>query len=331
MQLFSGMDYLRIAVANAYGLDGQNWQDRIDWTNNNSAILDGLAEQAKEPMLYRKALLAYEDAQKGHATGYIMGLDATASGIQIMACLSGCRKSAENANLGDLTDRQNVYQNVTDRMNTGLSTPVFDISQIKKPVMTTCYGSKAQPKQVFGEDTEELALFYDTLDVVIPGCIQTLAVIQSCWQPTAIEHSWTMPDGHAVVVPVTVETECKIEIDELDHATFTHRGTLVAPQQKGISLAANVVHSVDAYIAREMSRRADSQNFSLLLIHDSFWASPIYMDRVRSNYLDIMMEICDMPLLQNILREVSGNRFLSVNKLSSDLKLQVSHANYAIC
>lgn len=61
----------------------------------------------------------------------------------------------------------------------------------------------------------------------------------------------------------------KIEIDEMDHATFTHRVYVNMAMPTGISLAANIIQSIDAYIAREMIRRSHNQGFEMLAIHDN--------------------------------------------------------------
>ena len=66
------------------------WDKRLHWYEINKDNLIPLAERAKEKFLYIKAVSALDDALAGKATGYIMSLDATASGAQIIACLMGC-------------------------------------------------------------------------------------------------------------------------------------------------------------------------------------------------------------------------------------------------
>ena len=51
--------------------------------------------------------------------------------------------------------------------------------------------------------------------------------------------------------------EARIEIDELDHATFTYEFYENNGSKKGLSNVANVVHSVDAYILRCIHRRCN--------------------------------------------------------------------------
>lgn len=329
MQQFTGREYILIDIANQYGFSKITWQERIHWTHSNRTVLEDLTESAEEPILYAKAVRALRDADKGVATGFIMGLDATASGLQIMACLIGCHTTASNVNLIDSGQREDVYTKVADRINkvTGLN---YSKSDVKKPVMTTFYGSKKQPEELFGEGTEELIKFQQILQEQLPGAMECMKDMQDCWRPNALSHTWTLPDGHVAKIPVMQVNDMKIEIDELNHATYTFRTYENKPTPKGLSLAANIIHSIDGYVVREMVRRADKQDFALLTIHDSFWSSPNYMNKVRQNYIDILVEIAKNHLLRDILREITDDVDLQHIKLSDNLHTSITNADYAL-
>jgi DNA-directed RNA polymerase len=64
-----------------------------------------------------------------------MSLDATSSGIQIMAALSGCKKTAQLTNMIDPTKRYDIYAEIMNAMNAKLSKPV-PRSIVKQVVMT---------------------------------------------------------------------------------------------------------------------------------------------------------------------------------------------------
>jgi hypothetical protein len=51
--------------------------------------------------------------------------------------------------------------------------------------------------------------------------------------------------------------ETRIEVDELDHATFTYEYYENEGSKKGLSNVANVVHSIDAYVLRCIHRRCN--------------------------------------------------------------------------
>jgi len=272
MKQFSSEDYIKIAIANTYGLDRLDWNKRIVWVNNVihtfkqgqpnnvngtiSAIYElesTNAVNAKEPMMFRKACQALRDFYDNNPSGYFMMLDATASGLQILACLIGCHDTARNTNLLG-GSRVDVYEMVAKGMSEYLGDTVSR-EDVKKPVMVNFYGSKAQPKALFGEDTPELNAFYDILDKELGGAVEAMNDIQSCWNPNVLVHEWTLPDGHTAYVPVLEAVDKKIEIDELEHCSFTHRAYINKESTYGISLAANVVHSIDGFIVREMTRR----------------------------------------------------------------------------
>ena len=325
MQYFSGYDYVLIDLANQFGHDKMTWKNRIAWADSFelTELLD-IVDDAKDPILFQKAIFALMDAQLGEPSGYMVGLDATASGIQIMACLIGCPTTAANVNLGNTGYREDVYQKIADKMG-GL-----DKADVKYPVMTTFYGSKNQPKKLFGKNTPELKAFYDTLNAELPGAMECMQDMQSCWQGDALAHQWTLPDGHVARVKVENAVDRKVEIDELNHATYTFRSYENAPAPKGLSLAANIVHSIDGYVVREMTRRASIQGFDMLSIHDSFWASPNHMNKVRQNYLDMLIEIAKTDLLGDIMREVTNDDSLEFYKLSDNLHTTMIDADYAL-
>lgn len=145
-----------------------------------------------------------------------------------------------------------------------------------------------------------------------------------------MENSWTLPDGHVARVKNMVAVDKKIEIDEMGHATFTHRIWENKAQDFGLSLPANVVHSIDAYVVREMYRLANEQGFELLTIHDSFWASPNYVQNMRENYANILADIADNNYLESILREITGNPDLVYKKYSNDLGHHIRNSEYAL-
>ena len=135
MQTFTGTEYVKIDLANQFGLDRLRWQDRLHWVNNNRPDMPTLADKAKVRYAFEKALRALVHAESDQPTNHIMGLDATASGIQIMSAMSGCHLSAKTVNLVDTGNREDLYANISREMSTLLGTEI-ERDVIKKPVMT---------------------------------------------------------------------------------------------------------------------------------------------------------------------------------------------------
>jgi len=327
MQQFTGTQYLKIDVANCYGWDKLTWQHRLDWVDACDATLEQRGADADSPILYRKAVRALRLVQRGEPTNHIMGLDATASGLQIMGALSGCITTAEAVNLINTGLREDVYDAIASHMNT---LPGISVSRaaIKTPVMTVFYGSTEQPKSVFGEGPE-LTAFYQALKEKLTGAFQLMTILQSSWRPDVEYHTWTLPDGHVARVPVTQTIEKTLEIDELNHMRFTYRANILCSKPQGRALAANIIHSIDGWIVRMMVRAAEKQGFWMAPIHDCFYASPNNMDKVRANYLTIMAWIAKSNLIETILSEIAGT-FVPYTKHSTNLSSYIANAEYAL-
>jgi DNA-directed RNA polymerase len=321
MQTFNPKQYLAISIANHYGLDKISWDERIQWVKDNYSNLEDLSDE----VLYLKAVKALRDTDKGIPTGYLMDLDATSSGYQIMSLLADDEVGMMETNVLDAGTRKDLYTGIAEEMSK-LTGSTITRSDIKKPVMTVGYGSRAQPESMFGKGTPALKAFYKALDNKLPGAMQVMEVIAYCWSKKKTEHVWTLPDGHKVVLPSIITKDYKIESDEMKQI-FTYRTEVNQAHENGTNLIANVVHSIDGYIAREMVRMAHKQGFILTHIHDSYWFSPVYGNKVRRNYNIILSRINEMKLLEQITKEITGK---SVVECTSKYFNKILSANYSI-
>lgn len=328
MQKLSGREYIMVDIANQMGYDRACWANRIGWVDANMTDLENISDTAKYPVLFRKAVRALRACDRGEAIGFPMSLDATASGLQLYAVLTGCVKTAMNVNLAPTGKREDIYQKIADEMNK-LTGKAYSRNDLKIPIMTVFYGSRMQPEIIFGEASAELAAFYTLIYRELPGAMDLMRAIQSFWNPNVLEHSWIMPDKHVVHAKVIVAVDKKIEIDELAHKTFTHRASVNMPQKRGLSLAANVIHSIDGYVVREMVRRAKKSGFELATIHDSFWAHPNNMNAVRHLYVQLLAEMASENIIQNILQQLQPG-WGSFTKSTQHLNKVILQADYAI-
>ncbi|WP_289101011.1 DNA-directed RNA polymerase [uncultured Marinobacter sp.] len=270
MQLFTGWDYLLIDVANQFGHDKELFADRIQWTTENLEHLEELADEADERALYLKGVQAIRKAQQGVPTGHMIGFDAVCSGMQIMSTLTGCEAGANATGLVDPNRRADAYTDCTGIMQRFIPTlPDNERKKIKQAVMTVLYGSKREPKNLFGEGTEELNAFYKAMGELAPGAVELLEDLLNSWQPFALSHEWVLPDGYEAKVKVMTKVEKRLEVDELDHATFSYEYYVNEGQEKGLSNVANVVHSIDAYVLRSLIRRCNYDHGLIL------WASEV--------------------------------------------------------
>ena len=314
----TGLPNLWIAIANHAGKDKLTWQDRYDWAITQD--IDTIVWD--EPILGRKAVRALKDTAQGKPSGYVMSVDATSSGIQIMAAISGCKQTAKLVNMIDSTTRYDVYTEVADLMNKQLPKPV-PRKIAKQVIMTHFYNSKATPKALLSK--QELEVFYDVIQGLLPGAETVMHSINACWNPEADSHSWVMPDGHTVYIPVIEGINGTYSDAELGDIPLRWYHQTKSDNYR--SLCPNVIHSIDGYIAREMVRRCD---FQLSHVHDCFVFNPNYLQSVMKTYRTIMAEIANNDLFGDILRQITSDTNMQVTKSSTDLGLDILNSSYML-
>lgn len=265
MKSFTGAEYLLIDIANNYGLDKETFDKRIAWARANFNDFEMLVQEADEPVLYLKSLQTIRAVQQGEEVGHLVELDATTSGIQIMSAMTGCPTGSRWTNLVDTSKRYDAYTESFESMKTYLSHSVKEITRAmaKDALMTGFYGSSAVPERVFGRGTNELDAFYTMAEKRLKGAWELRCDLIDLWNPYAEDHSWSLPDGFECYVRTSVKKKIECEIDELGHHKFTHVYESFEGTERGVSLAANVIHSIDGYMVREVSRRCNYKRSEL--------------------------------------------------------------------
>ena len=317
-ELITKIPNLYIAIANHAGKDKLTWDERVDWVSKQA--INNISFE--EPILGRKAVRALEDTLNNRPTGYVMSLDATSSGIQIMAVLSGCKKTAKLVNCIDSTTRYDLYTEIVEMMNQKLSKPVSR-KIIKQVAMTHFYNSRATPKALLS--SIELDVFYEVMEGLLPGAEHIMNTINTCWNTQADHHTWVMPDGHTVYIPVVEGINGTYSDSELGDIPLRWYNQTKSDNFR--SLCPNIIHSIDGYIAREMVRRCD---FQLSHVHDCFVFNPNHLQEVTATYREIMAEIAKGDIFRDILRQITGDTQLQVTKSSTDLHLNILNSNYML-
>jgi hypothetical protein len=247
------MQWLAIDVANNFGMDKYTFAQRIEWVKQYFFVLETFTPQAKKQIAFAKAVKALRMASAGEIVHHPVGLDASSSGIQIMSALMRCRIGCENTNLigNACNDAYQVGTRLYNEVNQ--TDQIFERDLVKKAIMTYYYGSVETPKKLF-QTEENLDAFYEAMELLAPGANRLLQLLVSAWDSQAYEYEWTMPDGYEVYIPI-LESESQ----EMLHPQLSVPVTMIAMKQvnkeKSVSLAANMVHSIDAYILRSMVRR----------------------------------------------------------------------------
>lgn len=272
MEMFTGKEYLKIAIANHFGMDKKNWSERIAWTDEHYEELEqiALSGEAEEPAEMLGAVQALRKTENGFPTGFPVGLDATCSCLQLSACLTNDVQAMQYCNVIGTKKREDAYQIVYDDMCDHLgSKGNLKRKQIKQAVMTSVYGSSAKPKEVFGDKSKEYYQFQDSMNHLFPRVWKLNDIMLDHWNSRADEYNWVMPDNFHVKIEVFTTETLKAKFDgHTEYFQHSIKGAI----PKGRSLGANLIHSVDAYVLREMVRRTN---------YDKEWIDEIKAMRTR--------------------------------------------------
>lgn len=253
-ETFTPKQYLKIDVANNFGLDKDLWQDRIKWFDENETQLETMARQADEPALYSAGIAAWRNVNKGNINHYPISLDATSSGIQILSCLTGDRKGAQLCNVVDTGTRMDAYKVLYELMVEKIGgSAKIDRKDTKSAIMTAFYGSEAEPKRVFGEGPL-LAQFEETMEENAPGAWELNKAMLDLWDPEALSYKWVMPDNFHVNIKVMSQVTESVNFLE---KPYDVNYSVNMPLERGRSLCANKTHSIDGMGVREMQLRCN--------------------------------------------------------------------------
>lgn len=306
MQTFTGLQYLKIDIASNFGLDKLDWDQRINWVDQNHANLESLLSEAETPALYHAGVQALRKTEAGQPTGYPISLDAASSGLQLLAVLVGCEASAKLCGVVSTGHREDAYKTIYNAMRETMdsNSGVISREDCKRAIMTSLYSSKAVPKEVFGEGAL-LETFFHTMEVMSPGAWNLNHALQTLWQPYALSHDWVLPDNfHVHIKNMSTKTE---------HVQFLNTPvgiTLKVNQgtKEGRSISPNIIHSVDAMIVREMHRRCSYDAEQMMNVIQ-------LLDGVKQNQGGLSTEREKDQLLLTLVQHHQDCNFLSARVL----------------
>ena len=327
---------LGLAFARAYGLDKETDKVKYDWFLQNKDRLYKINDW-KEPYIAKKLLKAYDSDR----TNVTVELDSTNSQLQMIAVLMGDRKTALTCNVINRNDGSvaDAYKELADSMKAYLANKGLDIqlkrSHIKKSMMIFGYNAsknriEAQLKRDLGElyVPEVLEAFYEGVEDISPASVQFKQLSNEVWDAYCKDKElieWTMPDGFRVQYR-PYDTYI-VELDLYGHKVSVHV-PLNKPTDNSAGLGVNIIHSVDAYVAREMIRRCDIAGFDIYSIHDGFNCHPNNAKQMHEIYNQILADINASNLLEDIYTQIVGS---SLFKISSDIaKGEILNSNYSI-
>jgi hypothetical protein len=290
VQTFTGHQYLMIDIANNYGhgLDKKEWDSRLSWFEAHEKQLHELVASADEPALFYAGIRAWEDVQANKPIGYMISLDATSSGLQLLAALTSDRKAAALCNVIPTGSREDAYTGIYQTMlNEVGDTAKIDREGLKDAVMTSLYGSKAMPKKIFGEG-RLLDTFYDVMRTVAPAAWELNEAFLGMWDPDAYLNSWVLPDNFHVHVKVMNQRK---EAVHFLNQPFDVYYNVNAPVGEGRSLGANTIHSVDGMIVRELTRRCDYDVKQVIQLRYALESNELWNDSTETEDDQMVMTL----------------------------------------
>ena len=318
--------WLAFHVATCYGLDKAPMAERLEWVRNNITLISRIAtdpidslpewEVAEEPWQFLASCDEYYHcviAADKQFTSLPIAVDATCSGLQILAGLARDKSTAKLVNVLPGDKPQDAYKVVAEVARDSVPERLrdhLDRKKTKRCVMTIPYNAKPYSnrgyiKEAFLEDGLELdkdelsqvvKAIRAAMDVVVPGPMAVMKWIET-EVAAAVKRGvqyleWVTPSGFVVhqklnkkqyqSLELKLLGRCKmnVAVGETDQVDLNHHKNATAP---------NLIHSLDASLLHLSVLRFDAP---VALIHDS-----------------VLCRATDMPTLSSLVRETYMHLF----------------------
>jgi DNA-directed RNA polymerase len=313
--------WLAFQVAtNGYGLDKATMSERMEWTLNNHDLITRIAqdpignlsewESADSPWTFLAACDEYYHCVikcDRHYTNLPVAVDATCSGLQILAGLARDANTAKLVNVLPSDRPQDAYKVIAEEAKPHVPIHLqqhMDRKTTKRTVMTVPYNAKpysnrgyirealAEKNVEIDKDdlTQVVKAVRDAMNVVVPGPMRVMKWIESevaaAVDRGCDELTWVTPSGFVVTqklmkknikrIELQLLGSCKVHVADGDteQVDKNHHKNATAP---------NLIHSLDSCILVLSTLRFDAP---IALIHDS-----------------VLCRATDMPTLNRLVRE----------------------------
>lgn len=105
---------------------------------------------------------------------------------------------------------------------------------------------------------------------VAPAAWALNQVFLDIWDSTVLSHDWVLPDNFHVHIAVIGNVKQKVNFFNKPYEIVTK---VNMPKENGRSLGANVTHSIDGFLVRELTRRCDYRPEQIARVMDIIWNS----------------------------------------------------------
>ena len=326
--------WIRFQVATTYGLDKSTMEDRQDWVLHNHNLITRVAtdpignlsewESADEPWQFLASAHEYYHTcilcDKNY-TSLPIAVDATCSGLQILAGLARDKSTAQLVNVCPSDKPQDAYAVVASTATPECPSSIrnyMDRKVVKRVVMTVPYNAKPYSNRGYIRDalkekgvelekedlTATVKAVREAMNVIVPGPMKVMKWIEkevsAAIDRGEQELQWSTPSGFVVtqrLMKPEVETielqllgRCKVKVatTDSDKVDKSHHKNATAP---------NLIHSLDASLLHLSAIRF---NAPIALIHDS-----------------VLCRATDMTILSALVRETYMHLFAEQDYLTS--------------
>ena len=312
--------WLAFQVATTFGLDKASMEERQQWVRDNIDYITLIAndpynekewENADEPWQFMAACCEYYHCvikRDKLTTNSCVAIDATCSGLQILAGLAKDKSTAELVNVTRSPVPQDAYKVVAMTSRGDIPArlrPFWDRKTVKRVVMTVPYNAKPYSNRSYireallekgveidkDELTQTVKAVRDAMNKVVPG---PMAVMK--WIETEVAKSlktkkhleWTTPSGfkvHQEIMNYDGEHQERIRLHLLGNCRLRLNKLTDDPNidRHKAATAPNLIHSLDASLLHLATIRF---KHPIALIHDS-----------------VLCRATDMSILSTLVRE----------------------------
>jgi DNA-directed RNA polymerase len=323
--------WLAFQVATTYGLDKATMKERQDWVLENQDLISRVAtdalsnlsewENVSEPWQFLAACEEYNACViecTRSWTNLPVAIDATCSGLQILAGMARDQSTAKLVNVLPSDTPQDAYKVVAEMAKPKLPdhlAALLDRKVTKRTVMTIPYNATKHSNRAYIREAlkekgaeftpEELTLIVnavrEAMYEVVPGPMRVMDWIKQevgAAFKRGVDHLiWETPSGFIVnqnrrkrkvsTIKLQILGRCEVNL------TTGHEGPDVAGHKS--STAPNLIHSLDASILHQAFLKF---NAPFTVIHDS-----------------VLCRATDMGILNRVVRETYCEIFSSSNPL----------------
>ena len=318
--------WLAFQVATTYGKDKDTIRDRLEWVAENHDLISRIAEDpirnrpewegVEEPWSFLAACDEYYHCvikcDRTH-TSLPVAVDATCSGLQILAGLARDASTARLVNVLPSDKPQDAYKVIAEEAKPHVPEcirPYMDRKTTKRTVMTVPYNAKPFSNRGYirealkekGVEVEKddltatVKAVRDAMNVIVPGPMSVMKWIESevaaAIDRGAKELQWVTPSGFVVTQKLMKKKVQEIELQLLGRCHIkiaTEDGDKVDRSHHKNATAPNLIHSLDASLLHLSALRFDAP---ISLIHDS-----------------VLCRATDMSVLSAIVRETYMHLF----------------------